>query len=184
MQSSTRWIVVLLGLSLALSASAAQDPNEHDHADHHGDIDAIKSRRAVMTLQSWYGRPPVSDGQGGSGIRRGGGQALRRQPGHDGERRGRCDVARGDRQRSPTPARPARFPSSGRRGRKWAGRPRRCRRPLRPSPRWQETGSTPCARRSVRSARHAGLPRRFPRRADVGTPPKRRRRPGSPGDRG
>lgn len=57
MQSSTRWIVVLLGLSLALSASAAQDPNEHDHADHHGDVDAIKSRRAVMTLQSWYAGP-------------------------------------------------------------------------------------------------------------------------------
>ena len=47
MQSLTRWVVVLLGLSLALPASAAKDPNEK----------AIESRIAVMKLQSWYAGP-------------------------------------------------------------------------------------------------------------------------------
>ena len=47
MHSFARWILVLIGLTLALSASAAKDPNE----------DAIKARRAVMTLQSWYAGP-------------------------------------------------------------------------------------------------------------------------------
>ena len=47
MQSFTRWFVVLLGLTLGLSALAAGDPNEK----------AIKARKAVMTLQSWYAGP-------------------------------------------------------------------------------------------------------------------------------
>lgn len=47
MQSFTRWLVLVTGVSLALAASAAQDPNEK----------AIKSRQAVMTLQSWYAGP-------------------------------------------------------------------------------------------------------------------------------
>ena len=47
LQSSIRWIAVLLGLSLALPASAAQDPNEK----------AIEARIAVMKLQSWYAGP-------------------------------------------------------------------------------------------------------------------------------
>ena len=47
MQSFTRWLVVLLGLTLGLSALAAGDPNEK----------AIKARKAVMTLQSWYAGP-------------------------------------------------------------------------------------------------------------------------------
>ena len=46
MHSLTRWILVVLGLTLALSASA-NDPNEK----------AIKARQAVMTLQSWYAGP-------------------------------------------------------------------------------------------------------------------------------
>ena len=46
MQSFTRWLVVPLGLTLGLSALAA-DPNEK----------AIKARQAVMTLQSWYAGP-------------------------------------------------------------------------------------------------------------------------------
>ena len=47
MHSFARWILVVVGLTLALSASAAKDPNEK----------AIKSRKAVMTLQSWYAGP-------------------------------------------------------------------------------------------------------------------------------
>ena len=47
MQSFTRWILVVLGLSLALPASAANDPNEK----------AIKARQSVMKLQSWYAGP-------------------------------------------------------------------------------------------------------------------------------
>ena len=47
MHSFTRWILVAVGLTLALSASAADDPNEK----------AIKSRRSVMSLQSWYAGP-------------------------------------------------------------------------------------------------------------------------------
>ena len=47
MQSFTRWLVVLLGLTLGLSALAAGDPNEK----------AIKARKAVMALQSWYAGP-------------------------------------------------------------------------------------------------------------------------------
>ena len=43
----TRSILVAVGLTLALSASAAKDPNEK----------AIKSRQAVMALQSWYAGP-------------------------------------------------------------------------------------------------------------------------------
>ena len=43
----TRWILVAVGLTLALSASAADDPNEK----------AIKSRQSVMSLQSWYAGP-------------------------------------------------------------------------------------------------------------------------------
>ena len=45
--SFMRWILAFLGLSLALGALAADDPNEK----------AIKARRAVMTLQSWYAGP-------------------------------------------------------------------------------------------------------------------------------
>ena len=47
MQSLSRWLLLVLGLSLALSAPAAKDPNEK----------AIKARQAVMTLQSWYAGP-------------------------------------------------------------------------------------------------------------------------------
>ena len=47
MHSFARWILVVIGLSLAFSASAAKDPNEK----------AIKARKAVMTLQSWYAGP-------------------------------------------------------------------------------------------------------------------------------
>ena len=43
----TRSILVTVGLTLALTASAADDPNEK----------VIKSRRAVMSLQSWYAGP-------------------------------------------------------------------------------------------------------------------------------
>ena len=45
--SLTRWTLALLGLSLVLGVSAADDPNEK----------AIKARRATMTLQSWYAGP-------------------------------------------------------------------------------------------------------------------------------
>ena len=47
MQSFTRWLVVLLGLTLGFSALAAGDPNEK----------AIEARKAVMKLQSWYAGP-------------------------------------------------------------------------------------------------------------------------------
>ena len=47
MHSIARWILVVVGLTLALSATAAKDPNEK----------AIKARKAVMTLQSWYAGP-------------------------------------------------------------------------------------------------------------------------------
>ena len=47
MHSFTRWVLVVIGLTLALPASAAKDPNEK----------AIKSRQAVMSLQSWYAGP-------------------------------------------------------------------------------------------------------------------------------
>ena len=47
MHSVARWMLVVIGLTFALSASAAKDPNEK----------AIKSRKAVMTLQSWYAGP-------------------------------------------------------------------------------------------------------------------------------
>ena len=47
MQSFTRWLVVAAGMTLTVSALAAGDPNEK----------AIKSRKAVMTLQSWYAGP-------------------------------------------------------------------------------------------------------------------------------
>ena len=47
MHSFARGMLVVFGLSLAFSASAAKDPNEK----------AIKARKAVMTLQSWYAGP-------------------------------------------------------------------------------------------------------------------------------
>ena len=47
MRSFARWMLVVVSLTLAFSASAAQDPNEK----------AIKARKAVMTLQSWYAGP-------------------------------------------------------------------------------------------------------------------------------
>ena len=47
MHSFARWMSIIVGLTLAFSASAAQDPNEK----------AIKARKAVMTLQSWYAGP-------------------------------------------------------------------------------------------------------------------------------
>ena len=47
MHSFTRWTLAAVGLTLALSVSAAGDPNEK----------AIKARQAVMSLQSWYAGP-------------------------------------------------------------------------------------------------------------------------------
>ena len=47
MHSFARWMLVVAGLTLAFAVSAAKDPNEK----------AIKSRQAVMTLQSWYAGP-------------------------------------------------------------------------------------------------------------------------------
>ena len=47
MSSFARWMLAVVGLTLAFTASAAQDPNEK----------AIKARKAVMTLQSWYAGP-------------------------------------------------------------------------------------------------------------------------------
>ena len=47
MHSFSRWMLVVVGLTLAFAASAAKDPNEK----------AIKARKAVMTLQSWYAGP-------------------------------------------------------------------------------------------------------------------------------
>ena len=47
MHSFSRWMLVVVGLTLAFVASAAKDPNEK----------AIKARKAVMTLQSWYAGP-------------------------------------------------------------------------------------------------------------------------------
>ena len=47
MKTFARWFLLPLGISLAFAATAAKDPNEK----------AIKSRQAVMTLQSWYAGP-------------------------------------------------------------------------------------------------------------------------------
>ena len=52
--SLMRWTLALLSLSLVLGASASDDPNEK----------AIKARRAVMTLQSWYAGPLFQMAQG------------------------------------------------------------------------------------------------------------------------
>ena len=47
MHPFARLMLVVVGLTLALSASAASDPNEK----------AIAARQAVMKLQSWYAGP-------------------------------------------------------------------------------------------------------------------------------
>ena len=47
MHSFARWTLAVAGLTLTLSAFAADDPNEK----------AIKARQAVMKLQSWYAGP-------------------------------------------------------------------------------------------------------------------------------
>ena len=47
MYSAIRWLLVSFGLFTAFAAFAADDPNEK----------AIKARRAVMSLQSWYAGP-------------------------------------------------------------------------------------------------------------------------------
>jgi len=47
MHSVARWTLAVVGLTLALAASAAKDPNEK----------VIKARQAAMTLQSWYAGP-------------------------------------------------------------------------------------------------------------------------------
>ena len=47
MHPFARLMLVVVGLTLALSASAANDPNEK----------AIAARQAVMKLQSWYAGP-------------------------------------------------------------------------------------------------------------------------------
>ena len=49
-----RWMLAVAGLTLALSALAANDPNEK----------AIGARQAVMKLQSWYAGPLFAMAQG------------------------------------------------------------------------------------------------------------------------
>ena len=157
MHSFARWILVLIGLTLALSASAAKDPNE----------DAIKARRAVMTLQSWYAGPLFQMAKGAmeydaemAGI-----YAAHLNTMANVE--GGAMWPEGDRQTARTRGRPARSRSSGRPGRKRARRPRLCRRPRRPPGR-SGGGRARCAALEDRCGRQGlqGLPRRLsaPRR--------------------
>jgi cytochrome c556 len=54
MHPFARWTLAVVGLTLALSVSAAQDPNEK----------AIGARQSVMKLQSWYAGPLFAMAQG------------------------------------------------------------------------------------------------------------------------
>ena len=54
MHPFARWTLAVVGLTLALSVSAAQDPNDK----------AIGARQSVMKLQSWYAGPLFQMAQG------------------------------------------------------------------------------------------------------------------------
>ena len=157
MHSFTRWILVAVGLTLALTASAAKDPNEK----------VIKSRQCCDVAAELVRRSSVPDGKGRHGIRRGDGRQLRRAPEHHRQPRRRRDVAPGNRQRrvrgqdSGPPRDLVDLPGRRREGPGAEG----CRR----GPR---RGGGRRARRATLEHRRCrqgvqGLPRRLPRREDV-----------------
>ena len=131
MQSFTRWLVVAAGLTLAVSALAAGDPNEK----------AIKARKAVMTLQSWYAGPLFQMAKGDMDYDADTAGAYAAALDTMASIKGDHDVASGNRQRrvrrEDTGAPRALVDLAGG-GREGPGalprRPRRC-------PRWRATGS-------------------------------------------